>query len=234
MTDQAFRETRRLMVSIAIVGSMALVMWGIHILSVALQIDLTRFGIYPRDLDTWHSIFTGPLIHGDWIHLMSNTLPLLMCGILLFWLYRSVSWLAFPLIYTLTGVAVWLFARPVYHIGFSGVAYGLVSFLFWVGVFRRDIKSIVISLAILVMYSGYFAGIYPNQEGISWESHLMGGLVGIAVALMLYRWIPADPVNKPKDDDVDEDDGRYFLPRDTFEPRDTYPGPYNWHSDDTR
>lgn len=227
-------ESQLLFSSMIISGIMAASLWVIHLVNLFSGWRLGYFGIRPRDTDHWYSIFTGPLIHGDLPHLLSNTIPLLICGTLLFWLYRSVSWAAFTLVYTLTGLSVWLFARPVLHIGFSGVVYGLVSFLFWIGVFRRDIRSIVISLLILVTYSGYFAGIYPNQEGISWESHLMGGLVGILVAFMLVRWVPKEPEAVILPDEPESSD-TYFLPRDIFN-KDKDQGEHfgGWTSNDTR
>lgn len=93
---------------------------------------------------------------------------------------------AFALLYILTGIAVWLFARPVYHIGASGVVYGLVSFIFWSGIFRKQVRSIILALIVTVLYSGMFLGILPNEDGISWESHLLGAFVGIIVAF-IYR-----------------------------------------------
>lgn len=227
------REGRTLINSLLISGIMVAVLWVVHFLNILSGWNLGYFGVRPRDTDFWYSIFTGPLVHGDFPHLISNTIPLLICGTLLFWLYRRVAWIAFILIYVLTGAAVWMFARPVLHIGFSGVVYGLVSFLFWVGIFHRDIRSIIISLLVLVTYSGYFAGIYPNEDGISWESHLMGGVSGIIVAFMLYRWLPKEQKQVLVEDEPDED--RYFLPRDTFQPKDDQQYFFRgWISDDTR
>jgi membrane associated rhomboid family serine protease len=229
-------ESRLFFSSLRISVYMVLLLWLVHLSNFLLQGMLFSLGTRPRNTEFWYSIFTGPLIHGDIPHLLSNSVPLLICGTLLFWLYRPVAWTSFGLLYILTGTAVWIFARPVLHIGFSGVVYGLVSFLFWVGLFKRDIRSIVISLVILVAYSGYFAGIYPNQDGISWESHLLGGVVGIVVAAMLSSRIPKPPQDESEiiyDEVVEEKD--YFLPRDVFDPKDNEldDNPF-WISDDTK
>jgi membrane associated rhomboid family serine protease len=134
---------------------------------------------------------------------------------IIFIFYKRVAVKSFILIYLLTGLAVWLFARSVFHIGASGVVYGLVSFVFWTGVFRRNLKSIVLSLIILVMYSGYFLGIVPGQEGISWESHLYGGVVGILIAYLFKDRVEADEIPETYIDEPEADD--YFLRRDIFE-----------------
>jgi membrane associated rhomboid family serine protease len=57
--------------------------------------------------------------------------------------------------------------------------------MFWTGVFRKNIRSIAISLAILFLYSGYIWGIFPGEPGVSWDGHLIGAIVGIMVAYLL-------------------------------------------------
>jgi hypothetical protein len=61
-----------------------------------------------------------------------------------------------------------------------------------------------------------FLGILPNQEGISWESHLFGALVGIAIAFMMKNQIEPEVKQVPWEDEKDENKA-YFLPHDTFE-----------------
>lgn len=126
--------------------------------------------------------------------------------------------ISFISIYLLTGFAVWLFGRSVYHIGASGVVYGLVAFVFWSGVFRRNLKTIILALIVTLLYSHYFMGIIPTHEGISWESHLMGGLVGILVAFIFKDLIEKDEEKKPDPWANELADGeQYFLNRDAFE-----------------
>ena len=124
---------------------------------------------------------------------------------------RSIVWL-----YLLSGLGVWIFAIPnSYHIGASGVVYGMVSLVFWNGVFRRNVKSIVLALIVLVLYAGFFEGIVPGKEGISWESHLLGGVAGIVLAWVYRRDIEEDELQPPVVEETEERE--YFLPRDTFE-----------------
>lgn len=192
------------------------ILWILHFYRSYIYSDKFRWGVYPRELDGVHGIITAPLAHGDFQHLISNSLPLLVLMTIIFLFYRRIAWPSFILIYVATGAAVWLLARPVYHIGASGVVYGLVSFIFWLGIFRRNIKSIILSLVIVIMYSGYFYGLLPNQEGISWESHLFGGIVGIIIAYIFRNMIERDEiVQDPWADEVDEE--KPFLDPDTFE-----------------
>lgn len=194
------------------------VLWVVHLFQALTGVELGTFGVYPRDISGLRGILLSPLIHADFRHLLSNTVPLFLLTVTLLAFYPRVGWRAFWLIYLLTGMAVWLFARPVYHIGASGVVYGLVAFIFWTGIFRRSLKTIVLTLVVTLLYSGYLAGILPNQEGISWESHLLGGLVGIFVAWWFRHTIEEDENDDtPLDDANDTTTPQYFLPRDTFD-----------------
>ncbi len=193
------------------------ILWIIHIYKITFLDGYPSLGIYPRETFGLQGILTAPLSHGDFEHLISNSAPLLVSLTMIFLFYRRVAYLSFVLIYLLTGAAVWLFAREVFHIGASGVVYGLISFIFWSGIFRRNIKSIVLSLIIVVMYSGILIGVVPNQDGISWESHLFGAIVGMFVAYLLRKLIERD--EQPKRDPWIDDDDRenFYLDRDTFE-----------------
>ncbi len=192
-------------------------LWVIHILKVSGVLNFRTFGLLPRDVDGILGIFTSPFVHGSFQHLMSNSVPLFVMTLLIVFFYKRIAYQSILLIYVLTGLAVWSFARGnVIHIGASGVVYGLVAFVFWTGIFRRNVKSIILALIIVFLYSGLFLGIMPNQPGISWESHLFGGLVGILVAF----WMKDDIEKDEKQEDPWKDEqpaDKYFLPRDTFE-----------------
>ena len=156
-----------------------LLLWLIYFFTVAVQFDTGGWGIYPRRLFGLAGIVTGPLVHGGMSHLISNSAPLFVLGVIMVYFYRRVALPAFVMIYFLTNIAVWLLARSVFHIGASGIVYGMVAFIFWNGLFRGSARSIVLALGVLIFYSGMFVGILPDQPGISWESHLLGSLVGI-------------------------------------------------------
>ena len=148
---------------------------------------------------------------------MSNSVPLFVMTFIILFFYRRIAYQSIFLIYVLTGLAVWAFARGnVIHIGASGVVYGLVAFVFWTGLFRRNVKSIMLALVITILYSGLFLGVLPNQPGISWESHLFGGLVGILVAYWM-KDKREDDEDRREDPLLDDASDEYFLPRDTFE-----------------
>lgn len=156
------------------------------------HIDWNVFGTYPREAFGMIGILSSPFIHGDLSHLLSNTFPLLILGTLILYFYPDAARKVIPGIYLLTGVAVWLFASKVYHIGASGLVYGFAFFLFFSGVFRNDMKSLAISFFIIFMYGGIVWGLLPHLPGISWETHLFGAIAGSLFAY-LFRHLDVPP-----------------------------------------
>ncbi len=193
----------------------AVLMWTSHIIMVVGGFDWSFLGVYPKTMHGLIGIITAPFIHSDFQHLSSNTIPFISLSLMVTYFYKEVAIKAIGLIYIFTGLMVWGFARDVYHIGASGVVYGLVAFVFWMGLFVKDKNATALALIVLILYSGMFFGILPNQEGISWESHLFGALVGAAVAfIMKSQILPENGYNVWEEDTIHK---IYFLPRDTFE-----------------
>lgn len=209
------RDTKEIIAYLKLPILLVLALWSLEVYEWLTSTSFTTWGILPRKASGLRGIFTAPFIHSDWDHLMSNTVPLFTLSLIMVVFYRRIALASILLIYILTGAMVWLFARGNYVVGASGVVYGLVSFVFWSGVFRRDGKSIVLALIVLTVYSGLFAGILPREERVSWESHLFGALIGIFTAF-LFKDVKAD--NYEEEEEVQEEhyEPTYFLPRDAF------------------
>jgi membrane associated rhomboid family serine protease len=172
-------EGRKFRRSLLFTLAFTLVLWLVKGMEEWAVGDLGYLGILPRTLHGTFGIFTAPLIHGDMAHLLSNTFPLILLGIGVFYFYDKIALEVFGWIYITTGFWVWLAARGnAYHIGASGIVYGLVGFLFFSGVFRKDIRGIAISLAVLFLYGGMILGMSPNNPDVSYESHILGMLAG--------------------------------------------------------
>lgn len=211
------KEYNRFYQSLKWPGLFVALLWIIHLAQIALSTDWGYWGIFPRSFYGLKGVFTAPLIHGDFSHLVSNSIPLLVLGTIIFYFYRKVAVKSFVLVYLLTGIVVWLLARSVFHIGASGVVYGLVAFLLGNGIFRRNVKSIVLALVILFFYSGMFVGVLPNQEGISWESHLYGAFAGLFTAYFYKEEIESDEVEDvPFWVEEEGAEGTFFLEQDVF------------------
>jgi membrane associated rhomboid family serine protease len=163
-------------------------LWTIRIIEYKTESDFGFLGIYPRKIFTLPCILTAPLIHGNFFHLISNTLPLLILGITTFFFYRNIAFDVFLWIYLLSGLWVWVGATPdAYHIGSSGIVYGFVAFLFFSGLFRRDPRALAIAVVVALVYGSLIWGIFPMAYNVSWEYHLFGALAGSFCAYFYRR-----------------------------------------------
>lgn len=206
--------SKKLLESIGFPAKVVILLWVIHLFQFLTSISLGAWGVYPREIFGLRGVLFSPLIHADWGHLISNTPPLFILTFMVMFFYRRVAMRSMAMIYALTGLAVWTFARDqVFHIGASGVIYGLVAFVFWNGIFRRNIKSIALALVVAFYYGGMMIGVLPGQEGISWESHLFGALVGIFTSFWFKGSIEKDeqkPVYSWEKEEAEKEEKFYF------------------------
>jgi membrane associated rhomboid family serine protease len=163
-------------------------LWLIELLNLGLGLGVDDFGVRPRRLAGLFGILVAPLVHADFAHLFSNSLPLIVAGTAMLYLYPQSSLRVLPAIYLGPGIAVWLFARDgTSHLGASGLVYGLVSYIFVAGLIRRDRRAIAASLLVSFMYGALVWGVLPIKRGVSWETHLAAALIGVVLAIVLRR-----------------------------------------------
>ena len=167
-------------------GFVALI-WLIELLNWALELSPGVFGVRPRQWAGLPGILLAPLMHSGFAHLIANTPPLLIAGTAMLYLYPASALRVLPAIYFGPGLAVWLFARGGVHLGASGLVYGLVSYIFFAGLIRRDRRAIAASMLVAFMYGALVWGILPIERGVSWETHLAAALIGVALAIALRR-----------------------------------------------
>ena len=177
-------------------------LWMIKGVEIAYGLDFGFLGIYPKHIEGSIGIITAPMVHGDLDHLTSNSVPLLILATAVLYSYRKIAWKVFILIYFLTGFWVWVSAREVHHIGASGLVYGMAAFLLFSGILRKDRVSIAWALVVVLLYGGMVWGILPLDNGVSWESHLFGGLAGTLCAFY-YRRVGRQRDSKPIIEEVD-------------------------------
>lgn len=160
---------------------------AIHSLAHLGIIHQTELAVKPRSFENLWGILTFPLVHGGWKHLFNNASALLVMGWALFYFYpdlakKSVFW-----IWLMSGLWLYLGGRPTWHLGASGLVYGLAAFLFFSGWFRREKRVAALSLLIVFLYGSLWWGILPVDEKVSFEGHLFGGLAGFVLALYLRK-----------------------------------------------
>ena len=210
-------KPNRLINSLKLPAIFVAILLIIQVFSSAFGLGLGVYGIYPRDLIGFRGVFLAPLLHSGWPHLISNIPPLFTLSTVTLYFFPRIGKKAIAMMYLLPGIAVWLFGRSVFHIGASGVVYALVAFVFWNSIFRRTAKSIALGLIVLFYYGSLILGIVPGQEGISYESHLFGGLVGIFVAYWFKNDTEKDEEKKTYDWEKEEQ-----LPLDNFLEKDIF------------
>ncbi|MGE5395531.1 MAG: rhomboid family intramembrane serine protease [Candidatus Saccharibacteria bacterium] len=179
--------------------------WLVKVVEDIYNLDLAEYGILPLQVEGLKGILLSPFIHGSYDHLISNSLPFLVLGFALFYFYRNLAYRILFLIYLLSGLCVWLGGRESYHIGASGIVYGLASFLFFSGVLRKDANLLTIGIIVIFLYGSMFWGMFPWKPDISWESHLWGALSGLILSLYYRHQGPAR--HKASWEDEPEDDG---------------------------
>lgn len=180
------------------------IMWIVHLFSVTTGTDLHTLGIYPHKASGLIGIITAPFIHADWDHLISNSIPFFILSFLMIYSYRKVAFISFIVIWLGSGILLWLTGRPSYHIGASSVVYGIAFFIFFSGVFRRNVRDISLSLLVVFVYGSIVWGLFPIDIQISWEGHLMGAITGSILAFIFRNVDRPMPVILEEDDEEEE------------------------------
>ena len=168
--------------ALVVAAAFVVVLVAIHAAGAALGLPLQRYGVQPQAWAGLPGILMAPLLHADVAHLASNALPLLVAGTAMLHLYPDAARVVLPAVYVGPGIAVWLFGRPSLHLGASGLVYGLVGYIFVAGVIRRDRRAIAAALLVSFLYGALVWGVFPLKVGVSWETHLAGAAIGVALA----------------------------------------------------
>jgi len=198
---------KKLLLSMIIPGIFVFFMWLVKIIELLFEVDFSRFGIYPLTLHGFYGILFSPFIHADFSHLFNNSLPLFFLGIALFYFYSELALKVFIWTFFLTGFLVWVAGRDAWHIGASGMVYGLASFLFFSGIIRRYFRLIALSLLIVFLYGSMVWGLFPGvYKNVSWESHMLGFFSGVVLAIVYRNQGPQMPVYEWMEEDEDEDE----------------------------
>lgn len=181
-----------------------LIIWTIEIFQELSGFNLSDYGLFPRSIKGLRGIIFSPFLHSDYNHLINNSVPLLIMGASLFYFYRKIALRVLLLIVLIGGLWTWISARPSYHIGASGLVYGLFGFLLISGFLRKNKSLMSISFLVAFIYGSMVWGILPIDYKISWEGHLWGLLSGMAMAVY-YRKEGPQAEKYQWEEDEDED-----------------------------
>jgi membrane associated rhomboid family serine protease len=178
----------------------------VHLIQHVFEVNLVSYGVYPRHTKGLFGIIASPLIHGSFSHLINNSIPILIMGSLLFYFYKEVAFKVSTWIYLMVGFWTWVYAREAYHIGASGLLYGLFSFLLMSGFIRKNKHLISLSFAVVFLYGSLVWGIFPIDVKISFEGHLWGFVAGTILAFYYRKkGTQKPPPYWPEEDDLDDE-----------------------------
>ena len=131
-------------------------------------------------------------------------------GGLLFYFYKEIAFKVSVWIYLMVGVWTWIYAREAYHIGASGVLYGLFSFLLISGFIRRNKQLISLSFAVIFLYGSLVWGLFPIDIKVSFEAHVFGFIAGIILAIY-YRKEGPQKVEHHWEEDEEDGEDKYWM-----------------------
>ena len=199
------QDVQRMLLAMVIPLFLIFTMYMIKILEVGMDWDFTKLGVYPLSKKGVFGIFSHPFVHGSFRHLFANTFPLFFLSWCLFYFYKDIASYIFFVIWVGCGVFTFIIGKPGWHIGASGIIYGLAFFLFFSGVLRKHIPLIAISLLITFLYGGLVWNMFPYFAKVttSWEGHLSGAIAGTLCAFTFRRYGPQKP--NPFSEEEDEE-----------------------------
>ena len=144
--------------------------------------------VYNRG-EYWRA-FTTTLMHGDFVHLGSNTLFFLVFSVLL---YNYFGFWVFPLLSLFVGGVINLIVFKVYDpqiylLGISGVIYFMAAF--WMVMFISLERQVQLHRRILTALAVSLILLWPEtfSSNVSYLAHALGVVFGIPAAL-LYFWL---------------------------------------------
>jgi len=171
--------SRNIQIALGIVA----VLWLVYLLNLFSPVDLRMYGLRPRHIGGLWGIAFTPLLHGGIDHLIANTGALFILLVASLSFSRKLTFTALSIILVFGGGLVWLFgAGNTVHIGASGIIFGLIGFLMFLGIFRGELKALIISTVIFILYGGALFSLLRYTPGISWTGHFFGFISGVLAA----------------------------------------------------
>lgn len=165
-------------------------MWVVRVLDDLLPGDANReFGLRSWALDGLDGVLFGPGLHVGWPHLLANSVPFLVLGILVALDGIGRFWAVTALIAVVGGLGTWIFNAPgVVTVGASGLVFGYFGYLlvraFVAPSLGHGILYALIATAVAFVYGGsMLVGVFGAPAGVSWQAHLFGAVGGGLAAI---------------------------------------------------
>jgi membrane associated rhomboid family serine protease len=170
-----------------------LAMWVIQFADAVLPGSFSGFGVRSWDLAGLGGIVLGPLLHASWAHLIANSVPFLVLGLLVAVEGTRRFWTVTVVVAVIGGLGTWIFNAPgTLTVGASGLVFGYFGYtvmrVFAPGRVSHRVLYAVIALVVIAVYGGsMLAGVVGVSSGISWQAHLFGAVGGALAAFIGTR-----------------------------------------------
>ncbi|PRY98333.1 membrane associated rhomboid family serine protease [Marinilabilia salmonicolor] len=206
-------ERKKILYSSVFPLFLLLLMFLVHTVQVLEDTHWFFLGVKPLSVEGLPGVLLSPFIHADWGHLGANAGPFLVLTSVLFYVYRDIALKVFIWIYVLAGIWLWFGARDAWHVGASGLVYGVASFLFISGIIRNYVPLIALSMMVVFLYGSLFWGIFPVEWLVdySWEAHMWGALAGVVTAVVFRKEGPQKPPPPVEDEWEEESEGESWA-----------------------
>jgi len=170
------------------------IMWVVFIVdAILINTNFDHFGIQPRSLNGLLGIVFAPFLHANLVHIISNTLPLIIIPSML---RLSIGSSRLSLVMVLSvigsGVGTWLFSTAGVVVGASGLIYGLIGFLFANAYFNPSVRSWLIALIAFILYGSTLLSLFSFQPYVSWAGHAWGFISGVLIAASMSSFLKAE------------------------------------------
>ncbi|BBH18036.1 rhomboid family intramembrane serine protease [Nocardioides baekrokdamisoli] len=186
-TTQPSPKTRPIKTAAVGIGTVTAGLYGVELLDASGSHSLDGdLGLHSHRFSDLWAVFTSPLVHASWEHLLGNTVPLVILGFIVL-LEGWRRFLGVSFIGAITaGLSAWLFSPAhTVTVGASGVIFALLTYLIARGIYTRKIGQIVAGVVIAIAFGSLVWGVLPTSSGISWQAHLGGALGGVLAAWVL-------------------------------------------------
>ena len=187
MSQSRPQEQHSIVRASAVNGCLVALMWVLEAIDTVTGNSLDQFGITPRRISEIGDVFLAPWLHFGWGHLISNSVPFLVLGILIYLSGRFQYITTLVVTILASGLTVWLIS-PAWSntAGASGIVFGFLSYLLVRGLFTKDWKQILIAVVVFLVYGGVLGGVLPTAAGVSWQAHLGGAVGGVLAAWLMH------------------------------------------------
>ncbi len=162
-------------------------MWAVYLADTLFGLGLTRFGIQPRVWQGLAGVVAWPLLHGNYAHIASNTISLLLFGGIISARSERTFWRLVVYATLMAGVGIWIVGRPATHIGASGLVFACFGYIVTRGFYDRSLLSVLLAVAVILLFGGIIWGVLPSDPRVSWEGHFLGVAAGAAFAMRSRR-----------------------------------------------